>query len=208
MTHALHPELQSYVTSRLNEVSLIPDERKAELRQLSGYVKLCRQQQRPARLTFVCTHNSRRSHLTQIWAQIGASVFGLDHVQTFSGGTEVTACNPRTVAALQRAGLVITTPDASVSNPQYSVSWSNDCSPLICFSKVFNQSPNPASDYCAIMTCSHADQHCPIAIGCDLRLVIRYEDPKVSDDTPMEAATYDDRCRQIAREMLFAMSEA
>jgi arsenate reductase len=208
MTHALHPELQSYVTSRLSEVSLISAERKAELRQLSGYVKQCRQQQRPARLTFVCTHNSRRSHLTQIWAQIGASVFGLDHVQTFSGGTEVTACNPRTVAALQRAGLVITTPDASVSNPQYYVSWSNGCSPLICFSKVFNQSPNPASDYCAIMTCAHADQHCPMAIGCDLRLAIRYEDPKVSDDTPMEAATYDDRCRQIAREMLFAMSEA
>lgn len=208
MTHTLHPELQSYVTSRLNEASLISDERKAELRQLSGYVTQCRQQNRPARLTFVCTHNSRRSHLTQIWAQVGATVFGLDHVQTFSGGTEVTACNPRTVAALQRAGLVITTPDASVSNPLYSVSWSKECSPLVCFSKVFNQSPNPVSDYCAIMTCSHADQHCPVAIGCDLRLAIRYEDPKISDDTPQEAATYDERCRQIARKMLFAMSNA
>ncbi len=204
--NALYPELQSYVTSRLKEASLISEERKAELHQLSDYVKQCRQQNRPARLTFVCTHNSRRSHLTQIWAQVGASVFGLDHVQTFSGGTEVTACNPRTVAALQRAGLVITTPDASVSNPQHSVSWSSNSAPLVCFSKVFNQSPNPVSDYCAIMTCSHADQHCPVAIGCDLRLAIRYEDPKVSDDTPQEAATYDERCRQIAREMLFAMS--
>lgn len=207
MIHTLHPELQAYVTSRLNETSFISDERKAELRQLSDYVTRCRLENRPARLTFVCTHNSRRSHLTQIWAQIGASVFGLDHVQTFSGGTEVTACNPRTVAALQRAGLVITTPDASVSNPLYSVSWSSNSPPLVCFSKVFNQSPNPVSDYCAIMTCSHADQHCPVAIGCDLRLAIRYEDPKVSDDTPQEAATYDERCRQIAREMLFVMSE-
>ena len=77
---------------------------------------------------------------------------------------------------------------------------------LICYSKVFNQAPNPASDYCAIMTCSHADQNCPVAIGCDLRLAIRYEDPKVSDDTPQESATYDERCAQIAREMLYAMS--
>lgn len=149
-----------------------------------------------AKLTFVCTHNSRRSHLTQIWTQIAAAHFGVNHVQTFSGGTEVTACNPRTVAALKRSGLRFSITEESSSNPHYAVAFSDMEPPLICFSKVFNRPPNPSSNYWPVMTCSHADQNCPVAIGCDLRLAIRYEDPKVSDDTPQEAATYDERCAQ------------
>ena len=35
-----------------------------------------------------------------------------------------------------------------------------------------------------------------------------FVDPKVSDGTPEEAATYDERCAQIAREMLWVMTEA
>jgi arsenate reductase len=127
-------------------------------------------------------------------------------LQTFSGGTEVTACNPRTVAALKRSGLRFSIKEASSTNPHYAVAFSDMEPPLICYSKIFNQAPNPSSNYCAVMTCSHADQNCPVAIGCDLRLAIRYEDPKVSDDTPQEAATYDERCAQIAREMLYAIS--
>lgn len=207
-TSHLYPELSAYVADRLREFELISAERKAELQQLSDYVTRCRQQGKPSRLTFVCTHNSRRSHLTQVWAQIAAACCGVEGVQTFSGGTEVTACNPRTVAALTRAGLHIVADDPTKSNPRYTVSWSDQSTPLICYSKVFNESPNPTSDYCAVMTCSHADQNCPIAIGCDLRLAIRYEDPKVSDDTPAESSVYDERCRQVAREMLFAMSHA
>jgi hypothetical protein len=35
----------------------------------------------------------------------------------------------------------------------------------------------------------------------------KYVDPKVSDNSPKERATYDERSRQIAREMFFLMSQ-
>ena len=202
----LYPDIESYVSKREQEFEQISDERKSELQQLAVYVAQRIAKGQDAKLTFVCTHNSRRSHLTQIWTQIAAAHYGINHVQTFSGGTEVTACNPRTVAALKRSGLRFSIKQESSSNPHYAVAFSDMEPPLVCFSKVFNRAPNPSSNYCAVMTCSHADKNCPVAIGCDLRLAIRYEDPKVSDDTPQEAATYDERCAQIAREMLYAMS--
>ena len=203
----LYPDIEAYVSKREQEFDQVSAERKAELQQLANYVGARIAKGQDAKLTFVCTHNSRRSHLTQIWTQIAAAHYGVNHVQTFSGGTEVTACNPRTVAALKRCGLRFSTKEESSSNPHYVVAFSEMEPPLVCFSKVFNREPNPSSNYCAVMTCSHADQNCPVAIGCDLRLAIRYEDPKVSDDTPQEAATYDERCAQIAREMLYAMSQ-
>ena len=203
----LYPEIESYVSKREQEFEQISAERKSELQQLAVYVAQWIAKGQDAKLTFVCTHNSRRSHLTQIWTQIAAAHYGVNHVQTFSGGTEVTACNPRTVAALKRCGLRFSVLKDDGSNPHYSVAFSDCEPPLVCYSKVFNKAPNPSSNYCAVMTCSHADQNCPVAIGCDLRLAIRYEDPKVSDDTPHEEATYDERCAQIAREMLYAISQ-
>lgn len=202
----LYPEIQAYLDQRASEIDNISPTRKSELQQLSNYVSQCINLGRQANLTFVCTHNSRRSHLTQIWAQIAAANFGINEVHTFSGGTEVTACNPRTVEALKRCGLRLSIDDATSSNPRYAAAFSDSEPRLICYSKIFNEAPNPSSNYCAIMTCSHADENCPVAIGCDLRLPIRYDDPKTSDDTPAEVATYDERCAQIAREMYYVMS--
>jgi hypothetical protein len=41
--------------------------------------------------------------------------------------------------------------------------------------------------------------------GANFRVAIPYVDPKVSDGKPEEAATYDERCLQIATEMLWVM---
>ena len=150
--------------------------------------------------------NSRRSHLSQIWAQVAAEYFGISNVETFSGGTEATAFNPRAVAAMQRCGLKITTTNADTSNPHYEVRTHDEVKAQVCFSKVYDAPPNPTKGYCAIMTCSQADDACPLVMGCDLRMPIRYEDPKIADDTDQEASLYDERSRQICREMLFMMS--
>ncbi|MCA9008866.1 MAG: protein-tyrosine-phosphatase [Planctomycetaceae bacterium] len=202
----LFPDVEAYVLQRTKEFDQISVERKAELQQLANYVGGCIAKGQDAKLTFICTHNSRRSQLSQIWTQIAATYYEVNHVQTFSGGTEVTACNPRTVAALKRCGVRFSVKAESSSNPHYAVAFSDMEPPLICFSRVFHHPPNPTANYCAIMTCSHADQNCPVVSGCDLRLAIPYEDPKVSDDTPQEAATYDRRCAQISREMLYSIS--
>ena len=64
-----------------------------------------------------------------------------------------------------------------------------------------------AGDSCAVMTCSDADEACPIVQGADARFAIPYEDPKAFDGTREEAWAYDERCRQIAREMLYVFSK-
>jgi hypothetical protein len=72
-----------------------------------------------------------------------------------------------------------------------------------CFSKVYSEPPNPKSGYCAVMTCLQADQACPVVAGAALRVALPYDDPKAYDGTAAESARYDERCRQISREMLY-----
>lgn len=201
-----YPALKQYLLARIEEFPLIPSDRKSDLVKVAQYVQGCITQSLPAKLTFICTHNSRRSHLSQIWAQVAAEYFVISNVETFSGGTEATAFNPRAVAAMHRCGLKITTTDADTSNPHYEVRTHDEAKAQVCFSKVYDAPPNPTKGYCAIMTCSQADEACPLVMGCDLRMPIRYEDPKKADDTDQEAFLYDERSRQICREMLFMMS--
>lgn len=203
----LYPKLAEFVIERTSEFAQIPESRRAELDEVAEYIRQKIDSSEPAKLTFICTHNSRRSHLSQIWAMVAADVYDLRGVETFSGGTEATAMNPRVVQSLQRMGFVISSENTESTNPTYVVRYSDAFEPLECFSKLFDQPPNPTSDFAAVMTCSSADQACPVVTGCQLRAPIRYEDPKVADDTPQEAAAYDERSRQICREMMYAMSK-
>ncbi|MGV2333857.1 MAG UNVERIFIED_CONTAM: protein-tyrosine-phosphatase [Planctomycetaceae bacterium] len=199
------PQIDAFLQARENEQSLIPADRQKSLREVADWISSRISASQPAPLVFICTHNSRRSHFSQIWASIAARRYGLNSVQTFSGGTEVTAMNMRVADSLRRSGLVVNTGNPQDSNPRYLVQFAPEQPPLICFSKIHNQPPNPDRDFCAVMTCSHADEACPLVPGCSLRAPIRYQDPKVSDGTPDEAATYDERSRQICREMMFMM---
>lgn len=203
---SLYPELLRYLRDRESDFDRILANRKADLSKLVEYLRGRISKSEGAKLTFICTHNSRRSHLSQLWAHVAAEYYGLQGVETFSGGTEATAFNPRAVAAMQRCGLKIVADDTNASNPRYCVFTSETSTPQICFSKVYDAPPNPNQDYCAVMTCSQADEACPLVMGCELRLAIRYEDPKVADDTQFEALRYDERCAQICSEMLYVMS--
>ena len=86
------------------------------------------------------------------------------------------------------------------------MSYSDDAPTVECFSKTYDDPVNPKSDFVAIMTCSQADEACPLLHGAALRVLIRYDDPKVSDGTPEETAVYDARCKQIGSEMLYLFS--
>lgn len=202
-----YPELRGYLVERIDEFATIDVSRRSELERVSFFVRTQLRQSLPAKLTFICTHNSRRSHLSQVWAQVAADYYGIQGVETFSGGTEATAFNPRAVAALIRTGLRITTENEMDGNPHYEVRTHDDAIPQICFSKVYDAPPNPTRGYCAVMTCAQADDACPLVMGCDLRIPIRYEDPKIGDGTEREASLYDERSRQICREMLYMMSK-
>ena len=57
------------------------------------------------------------------------------------------------------------------------------------------------------MTCSHADENCPIVFGASRRIAITYDDPKDFDGTPQQEEKYMERVLQIGREMLFVFSQ-
>jgi arsenate reductase (thioredoxin) len=183
----------------------ISQDRKELLQLLIDYVQGKKNEGVVPRLNFICTHNSRRSQLSQVWAKTAADYYGIE-IKAFSGGVEVTAFNERAVAAIQRAGFKIAK-KANGSNPFYFVFNEEAGDPITTFSKVYDDPANPHAGFAAVMTCSHADENCPFIPGADARLPIRYEDPKVFDDTSEEAARYDERSRQIAAEMCYVFSE-
>lgn len=57
------------------------------------------------------------------------------------------------------------------------------------------------------MTCSEAEEACPVVIGAAARISLSYEDPKLYDNTAQEAAAYRQRCRQIAAELNFVFDQ-
>ncbi len=198
-------QLASYVTESIGIFDTIPAARKERLTQIAQYVAQCHRQGQPAKLTFICTHNSRRSHMSQIWAQTAALWYGVPQVRTYSGGTEATAFNPQAVKTLAQAGFEIEQITES-DNPVYRIIIADEIPPLEAFSKVYNQSPNPTEGYCAVMTCSEADEACPVVFGAAKRVSIPYKDPKEYDGTERETEAYAERCRQISSEMLYAFS--
>ena len=203
----LLPALQQTAVELEGTFDLIPASRKALLHELSRYIRAKREAGDPVKLVFICTHNSRRSHMGQLWAQAAAAYYGLGNVQCYSGGTEATAFNPRAVKAMEEIGFAITA-SLQGENPRYEAQYTLEAAPALVWSKRFDDAANPSSGFAAVMTCSDADENCPLVPGVEQRLGITYEDPKHFDGTPQEAEKYLERARQIGREMLYAFKRA
>ncbi|GAB4132009.1 MAG: protein-tyrosine-phosphatase [Raineya sp.] len=204
----LFPKLRKYVKSIEKNLENLPEERKERLLRIAQYIVEKQKKGEKTEIIVICTHNSRRSHLGQVWLQIAAHYYGLSNIDTFSGGTEATACNIRTVKALQRAGLEIKNVSGEAEkNPKYIAKYANQAPEMWLFSKVYTSTTNPQAGFLAILVCDTADEACPIVKGAEQRIYHGYEDPKKSDDTPQETQTYDERCRQVAQEMFFVMRE-
>lgn len=205
-THAaLLQSLRPTVENLTNEFNKIPAGRREILDQLTRFVENKIKSSEPVYLNFICTHNSRRSHLSQIWAQAAAHYYNVPNVTCFSGGTEATAFNPRAVTAMQDVGFEITKTKEG-ENPVYEVRFADAAKPIIAFSKKYDDPFNHSKDFAAVMTCSHADENCPLVLGASARIALTYDDPKNFDGTPQEAAKYTERVHEIAREILFAFS--
>lgn len=157
-------------------------------------------------LNFICTHNSRRSHLSQVWAQTIAKFYNITNVYCFSGGTEVTAMFPSSGIALEDAGFLIKKL-TDTKNPIYSISSDENALPIIGFSKRYDDDFNPENDFTAILTCSSADKDCPYIPGANKRIALTYEDPKAFDNTSQQREMYFVRSKQIATEMKYIFSK-
>lgn len=200
----LFPNIENFITSL--ESHEISDERKQILAPLVTYIQEKADSDAEVRLNFICTHNSRRSHLSQIWAQTMAAYYGIKNVSSYSGGTENTAVYPMVIKTLQKIGFKIEALSEG-KNPVYSIKMGANQQPIIAFSKKFDADFNPASQFAAIMTCNHADEGCPFIAGAEKRIPITYDDPKAFDDTPLQAEKYLERSAQIASELGYVFSK-
>lgn len=200
----LFPEIEKVIHT-LN-IENISAERKIILQPLIDFIQAKASNQEEIRLNLICTHNSRRSHLSQVWAQTAAAHFNIKNVFCYSGGTEATAVFPMAAKTLEQSGFKIKT-IAAGTNPIYAIKYSENEHPIIGFSKTYDDDFNPKSEFAAIMTCSQADGGCPFIAGAEIRIPITFEDPKAFDNTPQQAEKYQERSLQIATEMFYAFSQ-
>jgi len=200
----MYPEIQQHILS-FTEVE-IPEDRKSVLLPLVNYIKNKKENDQAIRLNFICTHNSRRSHLSQIWAQTMAHYFGIPKVCCYSGGTEATALFPKVAETLMVQGFHIQMLSTQ-ENPVYAIKYDDNEEAIVCFSKCYDDSFNPATGFAAIMTCNSADEACPMVIGAEARFPIKYDDPKAFDGTELQTAKYAERSLEIAREMWWVFSQ-
>lgn len=200
----LFPEIIK-VADTLN-FKTITQERKAILQPLVDYIQLKVKNRQEVSLNFICTHNSRRSHLSQVWAQTAAYHYHIKNVFCYSGGTEATALFPMVAKTLELAGFNITILSEG-NNPVYAIKYATNAHPVIGFSKKYDDDFNPQSEFAAVMTCSQADAGCPFIPGAEKRIPITFEDPKAFDGTPQQSEKYKERSIQIATEMFYIFSQ-
>ena len=193
-------------TAEILKNTIISDDRKAILSTLIDFIQAKVNDGKAINLNFICTHNSRRSHLSQIWAQFASSYYNIKDVNCYSGGTEETALFPKVAETLSEQGFSINIISEG-KNPVYAIKFSGNSNPMIGFSKKYNHPFNPESDFAAIMTCSQADGDCPYIPGAEKRIPVTFEDPKMSDNTPQQTEIYYNRSLQIGAEMFYVFSQ-
>lgn len=185
---------------------LLSEKRKQLLLAISKKITATYIADKKVNLNFICTHNSRRSQLAQVWSFFAADYFQLDNMFLFSGGTEATAFYKNTVKTLQEVGFTFHLTDFNHQNPKYAISFEGSQKALLGFSKTFDDTHNQ-QPYIAITTCDSADKNCPFIPDALHRFHLPFTDPKVSDNTPKEAEFYLKINQQIAGEVFVIFSE-
>ncbi|MDT7833383.1 protein-tyrosine-phosphatase [Flavobacteriaceae bacterium S356] len=191
--------------SSLN-TNTITQERKQILNPLTEFIQNKIDNDEVININFICTHNSRRSHLSQIWMKTLADHRGIPNVYCYSGGTEATAMASGVLTTLKNQGFDIQA-ISDESNTVYAVKYGKNAQPIIGFSKRYDDPFNPEDSFAAIMTCSQADGGCPFIAGAEKRIPITFEDPKLFDGTDQEKEKYQERSIQIATEILYVLQQ-
>jgi arsenate reductase len=190
-----------------------PEHREAT-RQLADWLAENREPGRAREVVFVCTGNSRRSMLGAMLGNAAAAFCELPEVRFFSSGTEPSAFNPRTIAALEAAGFAIEPTgdeaprgESGLANPRYSVRWgSAEDQATVEFSKALGDDALPRSGFAAVLVCSEAAEGCPFVPGASARIPMPLVDPKEADGTAAEASRYAATRDEIGRILLAALA--
>ena len=198
--------LKEYIKNILKNIDMgIEKNRKDKIVKLAQIIKKNHEQQNIVKITFICTHNSRRSQFSQVWAYISALYFKLDFLEFYSGATEVDSVNLNVINALSNSGLKIekTHKDKAI----YLLKSLKKDKGISLYSKLYNSKLNPSKHFIAIMTCSDADQMCPVIKGAEKKVSLPYSDPRGADNTVLEKEVYNQTCSIIAKEMFYLMKQ-
>jgi len=152
-------------------------------------------------MNYICTHNSRRSQIGQVWTFFASQYFNLD-IKPFSGGTEITAFHRNTVNTLKEVGFTFHVKEFSHENPVYQVSFEGTENYILGFSKKYDH-PLNTTPYFAITTCDSADENCPFIPEAIDRFHLPYKDPKYADNTSEQGKAYLYTNEIIASEVFF-----
>ena len=192
----LFSEINQYLDSLLPSID--GEERQAKWQALGNSLK---KSELKGAVNFICTHNARRSVLSQSLATVLAYRSGLKDLVFWSGGAEETNAHPNSIATLQRIGFRLLS-QGEGANPVYELAYADDAAPLRIFSKKFDDESSPAP-YHAVLVCSKGDAACPFIPGVASRTLIPFEDPGTFDGTPEEEQAYNTCAAQIGGEMRF-----
>lgn len=180
----------------------INEDRKQQLRTIANFIISEIQLSKQVNLNYICTHNSRRSQLSNVWSSYAANYYNIDIIDSFSGGTAVTSFYRNTVKTLQQVGFIFKLSEFSHHNPVYSIEYENCKKPIKAFSKLYNDDFN-AIPFIAITTCTDADENCPFISEAIQRFHLPFNDPKNFDNTLYAQEKYLETNKQIAGEIHF-----
>lgn len=199
--NSIKPEV--FFQEALNDLKLSA-ERRTLLEDIAQFMVSELKANKRVNLNFICTHNSRRSQLSQVWAHFAIDYFELRNIYSFSGGTEVTAFYSNTVKTLQEVGFIFHIKDFSHQNPVYEISAEKMKNPIIGFSKVYDDVVNQ-KPFIAVTTCNKADENCPFITDAVKRFHLPFVDPKASDNYPNTLEVYKNTSKIIAGELGFML---
>ena len=199
----LFKKVREYSATLENEFDQIPDNHRQSLEQIGDYLLQKLQSNKDAKVLLISRHNSRRSHMGQLWLMTAAEYYGIGNVATFSGGIEPTELDSRVIRALKKCGFKISTTKRS-ENPTYLTSNGPGNSYMV-FAKQYNGGQNPTSDFIAVVLSEVVNKKLETIPGADKKVPMLYEDLENFDGSPEEERKYDEGCRQIARAMFYVM---
>ena len=215
-TRAWFPDpalLPAYIQLRRDERALIPGDRELELERLADAVVQVVRAHGRAMLLFVCQHNARRSQLCDVWFRTALTIKGHDtadnllcsRVSSLSGGSEISQIDPRTIRCLKSAGLSVRRRAAStyVCGPMLPNGRAAPEGVATLHAKMVGDAVagTDKSALVVVPVCSPEQSACPLVPAAQ-HVPLPYNDPSRANNTPGEAAAYDDACSTIAREML------
>jgi hypothetical protein len=210
----MHAKTRAHADLLTTQFDMIEEEHQKGGAELRDWIVKHYRTRKPLEVVVICARNTRRSALGAAMGNVATAYYGLPEIRFFSGGTDVDALNPRTIATLKEIGLEIEPMGKEAprgkegnANPIYTVGWGKGLEARE-FSKKYTDAHNPRDGFAAIIVCNETDAACAKVDGAGARIAVPYLDPKAFDGAPFEAAKYAERRDDIGRFMLSALMQA